>query len=315
MSDRPTLRLATLLLVLTYVVIILGAATRVFDAGVSCPDWPHCYGVWNPFNPANMPPGGYVSLGVTYQWWQVALEWTHRFCVSIVSLVLLALLAGAWRRPRHEWAVLRIVLSLLIVQIALGGLTVLRGNVPWSVAVHLGTAMLLFGAIVWYRRAVAAGKPPYKVPAVTPGVRAALCALPCLVLLLMMVGAYVSSSHAGPVCGGLFSCGGQWWPADLPQHSHMMHRYLAFTLLLASGGLIALTKRQAPWLRHGAVVLHGMVWAQAGWGIATLYSFIYYPEWYRVLSLCHLAWGTLVWMIAVGLASNLAFGRQGRFHG
>ncbi|MHC6799429.1 COX15/CtaA family protein, partial [Vibrio antiquarius] len=31
-------------LLLTFVVIMLGAYTRLSDAGLGCPDWPGCYG-------------------------------------------------------------------------------------------------------------------------------------------------------------------------------------------------------------------------------------------------------------------------------
>ena len=36
--------LVRLSLVLTFIVIMLGAYTRLADAGLGCPDWPGCYG-------------------------------------------------------------------------------------------------------------------------------------------------------------------------------------------------------------------------------------------------------------------------------
>ena len=30
--------------VLTFIVVVLGAYTRLADAGLGCPDWPGCYG-------------------------------------------------------------------------------------------------------------------------------------------------------------------------------------------------------------------------------------------------------------------------------
>ena len=35
--------LVRLSLVLTFIVIMLGAYTRLADAGLGCPDWPGCY--------------------------------------------------------------------------------------------------------------------------------------------------------------------------------------------------------------------------------------------------------------------------------
>jgi cytochrome c oxidase assembly protein subunit 15 len=308
-------KLSGFTLLLTYSVIILGAATRVYGAGMSCPDWPTCYGVWNPFHPDAMPPGGFIVNEVIYERWQVALEWTHRLLAALVGVCMLLLAFGAVKRPRHEWLPLGVAFLLLLVQVKLGAVTVWLGNVNWSVSLHLGTAMLLFGALVWHRRAVAAGPPPYHVPTTTRPLKVLAIALAPLVLLLMMVGAYVSSSYAGGVCGGLFSCDGQWWPADFQQHTHMMHRYLAFTLLAASIVFLSIAKRKALWLAHAARAFHGMVWVQAALGVATLYSFTLYPGYYEILSIAHLAWGTLVWLVALGAALNLKYGVAGRFHG
>lgn len=40
------MRLSTLSLLLAFCVILLGAYTRLQDAGLGCPDWPGCYGQW-----------------------------------------------------------------------------------------------------------------------------------------------------------------------------------------------------------------------------------------------------------------------------
>lgn len=308
-------RLSSFTLFLTYAVIILGAATRVYGAGMSCPDWPTCYGVWNPFHPTAMPPEGFVVNGVIYEVWQVALEWTHRLLAALVGICMLGLAIGAAKRSKHEWLPLGLAFVLLLLQVKLGAITVWLGNVNWSVALHLGTAMLLFGALAWHRRAIAGGSPPYKIPATPKVIKVLALALAPLVLLLMMVGAYVSSSYAGGVCGGLFSCDGQWWPTDLQQHAHMMHRYLAITLLVFSIAFLSLAKRKAPWLAHAARAFHDMVWVQAALGVATLYSFSLYPWYYELLSLAHLAWGTLVWLVALGTVLNFKYGTAGRFHG
>ena len=41
-------------LALTFVVIVLGAWTRATNSGLSCPDWPTCYGHWLPL-PGQIP--------------------------------------------------------------------------------------------------------------------------------------------------------------------------------------------------------------------------------------------------------------------
>jgi cytochrome c oxidase assembly protein subunit 15 len=306
-------RLLSLLLVLVYLLIILGGATRVFEAGVSCPDWPHCYGVWWPW-PESAVPGGYVVNGMHFVWEQVALEWSHRGLAAIVGVLFVGLVGYSFMRPRREWLPLAVTMGLLAVQAGLGGLTVLAANVPWSVAVHLAVAMLVFGGLVWLRREAAGGGKP-KPPKVPRNVRIFVVGLAALVWVLMSVGALVSSSHAGGICGGLASCGGAWWPADAAQDLHMLHRYLALAVLLVSGAYLGIAKRRAPALQPAARHLHLMVWGQVALGIATLYSFADYPQFYQPLSLAHLAWGTLVWLAALGNVMFLFYGKAGRFHG
>jgi hypothetical protein len=79
--------------------------------------------------------------------------------------------------------------------------------------------------------------------------------------------------------------------------------------------MVILAKRTAPQLRKSALHSHVMVWGQVALGVATLYSFSDYPPFYYPLSIAHLAWGTLVWLAAVGTVLNLRYGHHGRFHG
>lgn len=308
--------LLTALLLATYLLIVIGGATRVYDAGMSCPDWPHCYGAYIPF-PESKIAGGYMVEGRQYTWWQVALEWSHRSLAALVGMGLLAALAWGLTTVRKTLPQvtkpLLATTALLVLQISLGAFTIHQANSPLSVILHLGTAMMFFAALTWLRRTVAAnGKPqPLTVPTPVKGITLLFW---CAVWLTMLLGAFVSSSHSGGVCGGLFSCAGQWNPTDVGQHAHMQHRYLALVTVILSIALLALAKRKAPGLRKAALHAHLMVWGQVALGIATLYSFASYPEYYFPLSIAHLAWGTLVWLVATGVVLNLHFGNAGKFH-
>lgn len=315
-------RLIGYTLLLTYILIIVGGATRVYDAGMACPDWPHCYGFYIPF-PESKIPGGYLVAGQHYAWWQVALEWGHRALASLVGFGLLAVVGMGAQRIRKglmgktEAVALTATVALLVIQIGLGGLTVLKSNIHWSVVIHLGNAMLFFGSLAWLRRAVASNGS--KATEITPTpLRVSLYAMAALVWVTMLIGAFVSSSHVGGVCGGLWSCAGNWMPSpkiDLGQHIHMQHRLFALLTVLLSIALVILAKRTAPHLRKVALHIHLMVWGQVALGIATLYSFASYPEFYYPLSIAHLAWGTLVWLGALGGIFTLHYGKHGRYHG
>lgn len=43
-KNHFSIRFAFLVCLLAWIVIMLGAYTRLKDAGLGCPDWPGCYG-------------------------------------------------------------------------------------------------------------------------------------------------------------------------------------------------------------------------------------------------------------------------------
>ena len=285
--------------VLAFVVIVLGAAVRVNDAGISCPDWPTCYGHWFPF-PA--PEGGFVGDdGIHYQAYQVFLEWVHRLLASITGFSLLVTLICAIRAraamPRL-WKITTLAVLAMLVQIKLGGVTVLMDNISWTVALHLGNAMVFYGLVML--GLMAASRPaklkPLKVDSLQ---KAAAWAMVAMVMITLLLGATVSTSGAGPACGGLFSCHGQWLPSEMLGLLHMQHRYAAVLTFLTALGFFTITRSAPKELARTGRVLVIFVLVQAALGIATLYSFEYYFQLYHWLSVTHLAWATVVWTVAL----------------
>ncbi|MEB3293180.1 MAG: heme A synthase [Synechococcales bacterium] len=125
------------LAITTVGLMALGSATRVMNAGLSCPDWPLCYDSVFPASQMNL---------------QVFLEWFHRVIATLVGLVTIGLtgLAWFWRRSLPAWAPPLVSLALLLVvfQGVLGGLTVtelLRFDI---VTAHLGTGLAFFGTLL-----------------------------------------------------------------------------------------------------------------------------------------------------------------------
>jgi heme a synthase len=119
--------------VATLLLMAVGSATRVMNAGLACPDWPLCYGQLVPTQQMNL---------------QVFLEWFHRLDAALIGLSTLLLVGSAWwfrhQLPRWlPWAT-SFAMSLILIQGALGAFTVtelLRFDI---VTAHLGTALLFF---------------------------------------------------------------------------------------------------------------------------------------------------------------------------
>jgi heme A synthase len=145
-SDVLTLdRLAGATVVATLGVILLGAYTKAIGAGLSCPDWPTCYGTWIPFlHPEVMADAPYTA-------WQVFVEWAHRGLAAVTGVLILATALEAWRSDRGTPLARRAAAGaavLLPIQVVLGGLTVTESLEPVIVTAHLGTAVLVFAGLV-----------------------------------------------------------------------------------------------------------------------------------------------------------------------
>jgi heme a synthase len=121
----------------TLLLMAVGSATRVMNAGLACPDWPLCYGQLVPTQQMNL---------------QVFLEWFHRLDAGLIGLSTLLLAGSSWWF-RHQlphwlpWAA-TFALSLILIQGALGAFTVtelLRFDI---VTAHLGTALLFFATLL-----------------------------------------------------------------------------------------------------------------------------------------------------------------------
>ncbi len=115
----------------------LGSATRVMNAGLSCPDWPLCYG--------QVLPQAQMNL-------QVFLEWFHRLVATSIGIGTIALLSlSLWfRSALPKWLPWSLGGALLLViwQGVLGALTVtelLRFDI---VTAHLGTGLLFFATLL-----------------------------------------------------------------------------------------------------------------------------------------------------------------------
>ncbi len=121
----------------TWLLMAVGSATRVMNAGLACPDWPLCYG--------QLIPAAQMNL-------QVFLEWFHRLDAAAIGLSAIALLGLSlfYRSRLPKWLPIASAgaVFLIVFQGVLGGLTVtqlLRFDI---VTAHLGTALLFFGALL-----------------------------------------------------------------------------------------------------------------------------------------------------------------------
>lgn len=171
----------------TLLLMVVGSATRVMNAGLACPDWPLCYGQLVPSQQMNF---------------QVFLEWFHRLDAALIGLSTLILVVTTWWQRQHlpfwlPWAA-TFALSLVMFQGILGGLTVtelLRFDI---VTAHLGTALLFFCTLL----AIATMLLPYQGTGAAIKLRVWGGIAAILVYLQCILGGLVSSQWALHQCFG-----------------------------------------------------------------------------------------------------------------
>ena len=136
---RPTLarhfhRIAWLAVALTACVVVFGAFVRLSDAGLSCPDWPTCYGraTW-PSAPqdAAAHAASEIRPFETHKAWR---EQVHRHLAATLGVLVLLLALLAVRRRR--FGVLQVV----------GASALVAGAIPAYMQGHIGLAFALAGA-------------------------------------------------------------------------------------------------------------------------------------------------------------------------
>lgn len=266
-------------LVATYGLIVLGAWVRSTNSGLSCPDWPTCYGQWV------VTPADFAALGdVGYTYGQVMLEWVHRaIAAGVVGPLVLAVAWLSWRERRGRpdlWRWSLVLVALLLVQAKLGGVTVFDANSPWSVALHLGNALVLFAIMA---RLFAATAPPAR--AVVGTAPRALAAGAWLAALAAMVTAAVTAkSGASLACATWPDCNGAWLPAldDPLVRVHFLHRALAaLTALLTVGLVVSAWRGGDRAIRQLLLAVPAVVAVQVVWGALVIVWHV--PVWTAVV--------------------------------
>ena len=251
---------------LTFALIVVGATTRAVGAGLSCPDWPLCNGKLIPTF-----EGG------------VFFEWFHRLIAGSVSMLFMGLVVWALvdRNLRARlWGVMTFAVGMLIVQIVLGGLTVLDLLKPYIVTLHLSTGSLLFGAfnlVMWRTLAVSRSLSPAESQ--PRGLKPLGAFALGLTYLQIVLGGLVASNYAAWACPDWPKCHGMWLPPMVGLVGiHMTHRFIAYLVLIVVTAL-AIVARKSPDLRIrvGAGIAGVLVWLQVALGVLNVLNGIPVP--------------------------------------
>jgi len=243
--------------------LYLGSVVHATESSLACPDWPTCFGTMVPE----------MTGGVFW-------EHLHRLVAGGLMLFFILATFLAWKeKPRFPWTHKAALLGvgLLLVQAALGGVTVLFG-LPDAVSTsHLGMAFLFLGLATVLAVVSSPGWEPGAGPAeeVRRSLRKGALAAVSLTFAQSLVGAAVRHTDAGMACPDVPLCLGRWVPPL--EHGlvalHFGHRVLGLALLgvVMWVGHVAFRRGRSRWIRSLGVLATATALAQVVLGFLSVF--------------------------------------------
>ncbi|AZO08290.1 MULTISPECIES: COX15/CtaA family protein [unclassified Mesorhizobium] len=289
-------------LLMLFVLVVVGGATRLTESGLSITEWQPIHGVIPPLNDAEwqeeflryqqIPQYAELNKGMSIEafksifWW----EWAHRILARVIGFVFALPLIFFWATRRIEGGLGRKLVGILLLlglQAAIGWWMVASGLVDrvsvsqYRLATHLTIAALIFTATM----VVARGLAPHSEPAADRSTQRLAGFIVLLALIQIYLGGLVAGLDAGLSYNTWPLMDGKVIPSDLlllepawrnffenPKTVQFVHRLGAYTLfIVALWHMIATWRRRrgTTHARRGAL-LFLLVLAQASIGIGTL---------------------------------------------
>lgn len=201
-------RLATLMVFAQSLIVVTGASVRLTGSGLGCSTWPEC-------TPGSYTPTPDQPEAPLHAW----IEFGNRLLTFVLLLNALALMFSILRNRRRD---LRLLGALQIIGIlaqgVLGGITVLTGLNPATVAAHFLLSILIIAAALSLRQRVHQITPTQI--SLAPLTRRISQGLLILTFLVILMGTVVTGSgpHAGDSTSERFNLDSKmmaWLHADL----------------------------------------------------------------------------------------------------
>jgi cytochrome c oxidase assembly protein subunit 15 len=261
-------RLAVIGVVVTAIVVALGAWTRLKDAGLGCPDWPTCYGsITVPLSDVAISQGQALYPDSPFSAEKAWPEMIHRHFAKTIGLLCIVMTGLAlWAARKDKDIPVRHAVFLLIMvclQGAFGAWTVTMKLFPPVVTGHLLFGFATFTTLVLLVARLA----PFlklsgnaRAASLLPFVVAAMVVL----VVQIALGGWTAANYAATVCTALPVCQEGWsgvldFPEAFAVHTysgatyefaphlgaaekitiHVMHRLGAWTTAIVLGGLSA----------------------------------------------------------------------------
>ncbi len=198
----------------TLIVISVGAWVRLTDAGLGCPDWPGCYGILGTpdteselLKAKELYPDSIIEVGKAWR------EMFHRYLAGTLGILVFIITYLMLKHAKHVSKLYPISLSILIViQSAMGMLTVTQLVKPTIVTTHLILGMTTAGLLLWNGLQIQLKN---KIDQID--FRLVNLIFICILALILQIilGGWTSTNYASLACTDFPKCLNQWWPSNM----------------------------------------------------------------------------------------------------
>jgi cytochrome c oxidase assembly protein subunit 15 len=226
MSSAAVSRVALLNAVANGAIVVTGGAVRLTGSGLGCPTWPRCTDASFVATPELAGHG--------------VIEFGNRLLTFVLTAVAIATVVVVFRSVRRDLRRLAVVSLLGIpAQALLGGVTVLTGLNPWTVAAHFLLSMVLVAVatVLWLRsREPGVGQPLLRRPFVL-----LVAGIAAVTAVVLVIGTVVTGSgpHSGDPKAGRTGLN--------PELVSQLHADVVFLLVgLTAAMLVALYATDSP---------------------------------------------------------------------
>jgi cytochrome c oxidase assembly protein subunit 15 len=134
----------------TIFLILIGSLVRAAGAGLGCPDWPKCFGMWiPPTSLADLPSQFDESQFNVFNTW---MEYVNRLVGVVIGLLITATFVLSFRyrkaKPGVFWSSAA-AFVLVLFQGWLGGVVVKSGLQAGMITIHMVVAMIIMITLLY----------------------------------------------------------------------------------------------------------------------------------------------------------------------
>lgn len=205
-------RLCRVAALLALCVVVLGAWTRLGNAGLGCPDWPGCYGhltVGQAVEHTAEANAAFPDRPLEAD--KAIKEMVHRYFASTLGLAIIAIAVLAFvnrKEPAQPVRLPALLVLLVVFQGLLGMWTVTLLLKPLIVTAHLVGGLTTMSLLWWLSLEPAPSAPSGD----DRGLRTLAVTGLAVLALQIMLGGWTSSNYSAIACPDFPTCQASYWP-------------------------------------------------------------------------------------------------------